>query len=122
MGWKIFFWFFSIIEAVGIIDSFTHGEMSPIHILDFLISIMASVGLFCFAYKKRCLNSNFWKIYICVFILWDLPFNIFIEHFYTSVLGCILYASLNIPLYIGLYLYAFKFFASIEKAKINKTG
>ena len=74
--WKIYFWFFVAILVVGY---GTEGFRGIWDIIDLLISMGALVGFFLYAYKKRFLNSGFWKIYFPLYIIWDFAFNLIID-------------------------------------------
>lgn len=108
MIWKIYFWFFVIILISGYtIEGINEGW----DVLDLLISSFALMGFFLYAYKKRFLSARFWKSYFLIYIIWDFTYNFLIlpkiegkfEPF--NLVGLVFV----IPVYIALYLYAFKF-------------
>jgi hypothetical protein len=112
MGWKIYFWIFTFLLIVDEIGVFSKKGASLIVIFDILISFMSLVGLFCFAYKKKWLRASFWKVYFYIFLVWDLSFNLIIGPYMGSdysLISALIGLGISVPLYIGLYLYAFKF-------------
>ena len=112
MGWKIYFWFILFLLVISYIPIFIKREAVLLHIWDLVVSVPSLAGLFCFAYKKIWLPASFWKIYFFVIVVWDLVFNLVItpkiDAHYT-VLDAALGFGIMLPLYIGLYLYAYKF-------------
>lgn len=108
MFWKIYFWFFIVLLVCSYAIS---GIREIWGVVDLLISSFALVGFFLFAYRKFFLTSRFWKVYVFIFIIWDFVYNLLIvpkvkgkfEPF--SLVGLIFV----IPIYIALYLYAFRF-------------
>ena len=108
--WKIYFWFFVTLLVVGY---GTEGFSGIWDIIDLLISMGALVGFFLYAYQKRFLNATFWKIYFPLHIIWDFSFNLIID---PRVSGNAFDAMVFIgflfiiPVYIAIYLYAFRFF------------
>lgn len=114
MFWKIYFWFFIVILVLGYS---TEGIGGIWGIIDLLISIVALAGLFLYAYKKSFLNSAFWKAYLPLFIIWDFTYNLIIE---PSVSGttfepiALVGFLFLVPIYIALYLYAFRFLKENE--------
>ena len=114
--WKIYFWFFIVILLLGYA---TEGLGGTWNFIDLLISAGALAGFFLYAYKKSFLNSAFWKVYFFLFIIWDFTYNFVIEprvsgtNFDPIILIGFLFV---IPIYIALYLYAFRFFKENESA------
>lgn len=111
MFWKIYFWFIVVILFLGnITDLDSFGGIWDF--VDLIVSIGGLMGLFLYAYKKRLFNAVFWKIYLPVCVIWDLCFNIVI---YPSTSGQpfepieFIGFFFLIPVYISIYLYAFKF-------------
>ena len=115
IGWKIYFCILTLLLLTTYFSLFKSKGLYSIYTLDFLISIMSLVGLFCFAFKKKWLQVSFWKVYFFVYIVWDFSFNLLIapriEANY-SIVDSLIGLVIIIPLYIGLYLYAFKFLES----------
>lgn len=109
MFWKIYFWFFCVIVVLGYS---TEGFGGIWGVVDLLISVGSLVGLFLYAYKKKLFNATFWKAYLPIFIVWDFSYNLLIapkisgEKFEATTWIGFLF---GIPIYIALYLYAFKF-------------
>jgi len=118
MFWKIYFWILSFILFFGYVGAFPKG-LDSIHILVLIISIPSLVGFFLYAYKKSLFTAKFWRFYFIIYIFWDLYFNLMIlpgvESNYSwpeTFIGFLLIS----PMWIALYLYAFKFL----NANLNK--
>jgi hypothetical protein len=107
--WKIYFWF---IFAILILSYISEGISGTWGIIDLVMSSGALAGLFLYGYKKKLFAPIFWKTYFVVFIVWDISYNLIIEPksrgeaFETITLLGFLFV---IPIYIALYLYAFKY-------------
>lgn len=85
--------------------------------LDFVVSVMTWIGLFGYVTNIKIGDALIWKIVFFVGILWDLIFVIFLDHSdeemgdlsetavkITTVVFSII---ILIPLYYGVYRYAF---------------
>lgn len=112
MFWKIYFWILLVLLLVGYIEMAFGKALSAIYFIDLAISIPSLVGFFLFAYKKIFLTAKFWQPYIIVYILWDLFFNLVLEpridndySWITAFIGFVVI----FPMWIALYLYAFRF-------------
>ena len=118
MGWKIYFWIFSLflIIAYGIL--FTYAP-TIWEVIDLIISTVALVGLYLYAYKKKLLNPKFWASWLSLLITWDLIYNLLLseylgiaQKFEGSEEGTITELVISwlfiLPEYIALYLLSFK--------------
>jgi hypothetical protein len=109
MFWKIYFWVFIIILALAYISEGIGGFWG---FADLLISSGALAGLFLYGYKKRLFNTIFWKVFFLFYVVWDFSYNLIIEpqsrggDFHVIALLGFLFV---VPIYIALYLYAFRF-------------
>ena len=82
------------------------GGMPTIFYLDIPFTIMASLGLFLLAAQKAMLKPVFWKSYFYIYIAWDLFLTVAQKQFMPIlVIQRLLFL---LPLYIALYLYAFR--------------
>ncbi len=114
IGWKIYFGFLLILS----IPSYTHYGL-PRHwgVIDFIIYILATIGLFGFCWSKKIFTKNFWKILLPICIIWNIFYQYFIPlmpevaklspKIPRVVLATIIWIP-YIPLVIALYLYGFK--------------
>lgn len=115
MGWKIYFW---ILFATMIPTYMWQGFSRSWEIIDCIMSTIAMFGLFAFSYKKRIFNILFWRAYLLISIIWNtyyqyfLPFPKKVAAVNFGGLSHSMIATINliffIPLYIALFLYAFK--------------
>ncbi|HQS60035.1 MAG: hypothetical protein B7Y56_15980 [Gallionellales bacterium 35-53-114] len=124
MGWKIYFWFLSILLSIGYAVLFGVTPMSALpNIWDYLDLIFSSIslaGVFAYSYKKRLLSARFWKFWLVAFLLWDITYNLIISHYLglaqqlgpehgVTTFNEMLFAWLFfIPKYVALYLLGYK--------------
>ncbi len=111
MFWEIYFWFYCVILILGYILT---KSFSAVYIVDLIISFPAFVGFFLYAYRKRWLDVRFWKVYVPIYFLWDICFNLMILpkiEGRNPGLDTVVGSALIFPMWIALYLYAFKFLA-----------
>ncbi len=87
------------------------GFRNIFNFIDLIISSISWLGLFCFAYQLKLFTPIFWKDVLLAIVIWDIYYNIWVlpksEEFNKAELVASLIMLL--PLYYGLYLYAFKF-------------
>lgn len=117
--WKIYFW-------ITLLNFFTYlclGFSRFWEIVDFIIFAVALIGLFAFIWEKIIFPRLFWKINFFTHILWNMFYLYFLpfpeqikeiteaSQFTISTTSVIYY----IPLFYGLYFYAFKFNQEIQK-------
>ena len=109
MFWKIYFWLIVILTAIGVlITRFSH----PVYIVDFIMISPTLTGFFLYAYKKKWLDVRFWKAFFPICFFWDIYSVLIVS---PSVEGSpsTLESSFSLifvlPIWIALYLYAFKF-------------
>ena len=87
-------------------DVFTVHRLPIISYIDTTLTIIASLGLFLLAFQKAFLKPIFWKAYFFISLAWDT--------FLTVIQGQIIpifviqRVIFLLPLYIALYLYAFR--------------
>ncbi|ARC29841.1 hypothetical protein IEK_04668 [Bacillus toyonensis] len=109
MLWKIYL----VIVAILTITSLIRGMFqTPIQKFDFVVSIITWIGLFGFVFDVEILTSIVWKCIFVFSIIWALS-AVFILRLYEEkdeplpfifkLIGVIP----TLPLYYGLYQYAF---------------
>lgn len=118
--WKFYFW---IILINGLVIYLWQGFLRFWEFADLIIYSMALIGLFAFIWKKIIFSRLTWKIYFFIQILWNIFYLYFLplpekiaksyemSHSTTATITFIFY----IPLFYGLYLYAFKNTGEISK-------
>lgn len=119
MVWKIYFWLLSVLIVLAYALIFSVSP-SISDLLDVIISLVALTGLYCYAYKYKLLSAKFWRTWLCVILVWDVIYNIFLTHYLgvaqqltvgasESTLLEILFGYLFfVPEYIALYLLGFR--------------
>ena len=114
MFWKIYFVF---LVAISFPAYLQQGFPRTWEITDLLISIIATVGLFGYAWKKQFFNRLFWKIFFFLFIGWSVFYEFFLPKLpqydkllekIPFILYIITFLILLGPLFVALYLYAFQ--------------
>jgi hypothetical protein len=112
LGWKIYFWFMFVVGyLLGYPLLFKEEGFSWIYIVDLMITTISIPGLYCFVFEKRWLKAIFWKSYFVLIIIWDVLLNFFIEPNMKadySLIDTSFGLVIAIPLYVGIYCYAFK--------------
>ena len=123
MFWKIYFWVFCVILAIGYIAI---KLFDAIYIVDLIISLPSLVGLFLYAYKKRWLDVRFWRVYVPIYLFWDIYMNFVIlpkvEGKSLVGLESILVFVFLFPIWIALCLYAFKFLNENPDLKVKSSA
>ena len=128
MGWKIYSVIVSFLLILSYIPFSGYRYRTIFDVLDMPITIITLVGLCGYAFKKTCLTKKFWRYWFFAAIIWHflyfyylrtaLIFSSFkisrlpIFHFGRmswSELAYFLFPTIFfIPIFIGLYLYAFR--------------
>ena len=83
-------------------------------LFDQIFSVLSLVGLLLFVFRIKAFSAIFWKICFFVLIIAELSYDIYLNPIVvgTSLLdiaALFIAFSLIFPLYLALYLYAFKF-------------
>ena len=116
--WRIYFFAYVIILIIVVLPGFFGGTIwnasIQIKIVDVLFCIINATGLFAYTYKKNIFKPVFWKIFFPVLLIWHVYLNVFVMPVTTignrTVLEFIITdLSIHTPLYIAIYLYAFKY-------------
>ena len=130
MGWKIYFWIFTISTVAGtaLLAADSMGILFPeqgpvldetwtwLDLLATLIVGISLVGLFGFAYKKVLGKQSFWKRWFIFVLVFDISYTFsgfYHEGFdadetWLSVIMFSLLIAFFIPYYVALYLYGYK--------------
>lgn len=122
MFWKIIIWLFFVLVVVANIELLRDREIDAYDLANIFISIPSLVALGCYAYRKRVFLDTFWKVYFFVLIVWDIPWlilsatnaDVLREDIWLNAFIEFLF---NVPIYICLYFYAFKFFKRAPSTK-----
>ena len=115
--WKIYSWFISFLTVICVVlIGIKGGLFNAWRITDFIVTTFEILGLISFAYKKRIFRVVFWEVYFFIAIAWDISYIFLIEPIFLgkhySLLVHSLSISISLPVYIALYLYSFRFFAT----------
>ena len=115
MFWKIYFW----ISIVLLMFYYPTVGLSRIwEIINLLIDVLATIGLFGFCWEKKLFTKLFWRVFLPVCIIWAVVYGYFIPEpqvvylapdpkWFQSV-DKIFSAGWNILCFVALFLYAFR--------------
>ena len=115
MFWKIYFW---LLIVLTVPSYFWQGFSRSWEIIDFILFIVAMIGLFAFSWQKKMFTQLFWKTYLPTYIIWNVFYQYFLplpqkvsevdlgglSQSMTATITWIIF----FPLIIALYLYGFK--------------
>lgn len=131
MGWKIYFCSLTLLLAALYVLSFTYflpnasPSMKIAHYLDLPISVIALVGLYGYAFRKRIVHPNFWKVWLVVIVLWDMFYNLVLSgwtHLELPDMAVFFLAyGILLPEYFALYMYGFRSEELWQKTAVNLT-
>lgn len=120
LGWTIYFWLIALLVGASAIARvylfFTREIVTIYDLIESLISVIAIIGLYGFAYQTPLLNPTFWKI------VWGLGMLIWIWSFFSAknvemieqiglAKGAAVFSllsMLSVPVLVGLCLYSFR--------------
>jgi|SRR5579862_2912752 len=111
--WMIYAVPFTLLNLPGdFVFMYQYGpSMFPSATLDFLVSFPATVAMYLHIWDKQSFAPLFWQMYACVFLAWDLTFNIFIAPALTHVPfdpSKLIFGAISIPLYLAVFRYGFR--------------
>ena len=106
--WKICFWIIFELKAEEYISTFREGKLNEtLNISDLSITILAIIGFFLYAYRKKVGVPIFWRIFSLFFIGWDISLNCLIRGYQEGEwIGFLVF----FPMYLALILYGFFYF------------
>jgi hypothetical protein len=112
MVWKIYFWVLTVLLVVLYVLTLSSSDVAVYYYLDVPVSVLGLVGLYGYAFKKRLVHANFWKVWFIIVVLWDIFFNLvlparaLIEM--QDIIVLVICGAIIIPEYVALYLYGFR--------------
>lgn len=110
---KIYFWI--ILSIYGL--AFSLGALidkgAVNDYINLIIMVLMFIGVFGFLYRKRILKPLFWKIVLISVLIWDIYYTFIFPIFLSSqefvITDSLIEYLMQIPFYICLYLYSFRF-------------
>lgn len=112
MLWKIYFWLILAIEIASMFVETVHG--SVVEITDMVISVISTIGLFGYVYKKQLLSKLFWKFVFIITVIEGLAYTMLdvLNDPELGVGGMIFVTAFTLiilyPFFLGLYRYGFR--------------
>ena len=73
--WKVYFWIWAGMHLL-IYPLWLIAEGTLPKYIDAAVSLLALLGIYGFAYKKKIFNPLFWRIGFFLFIGWDIFYNL----------------------------------------------
>lgn len=131
MGWKIYFCCLTLLLVTLYVLTFAYflpnssASMNIAHYLDLPISIVALVGLYGYAFRKRIGHPNLWKVWLVIIVLWDMFYNLVLSgwthlELVDMVIFLLVYGIL-FPEYFALYMYGFRSGELWQKTTVHLT-
>lgn len=74
--WKLFFWISLLLTLMGVPGLAVTKGLTLLDYADFILSVMAVVGLYGFAYYKRIGNVVFWRYFFYATLIETLVFSL----------------------------------------------
>ena len=118
MGWKIYFYCLTLLLVSLYVLTFTYllpdtsAAMKIALYVDLPISIVALVGLYGYAFRKRIGHPNFWKVWLVVVVLWDMFYNLVLSGWthleLQDMIAFLLAYGILFPEYFAIYMYGFR--------------
>lgn len=111
--WRTYFWI-TIILWIFLIEAVITGKkfLPEAYTIYFKligagVSFFATIALFGYVYKKNIFTPFVWILFFYIFLFWEIYSMVFLMYPEKGIdtIGLIL----SIPLYISIFLYAFKF-------------
>lgn len=113
------FWLFYLgVLAIGTIGIIFKGFKTSFEIFDFIFSVITWIGLFGYVTNNQILTPLLWKCVFVIGLLWDFVFGFkkfneeVIHDDGPQAIKIVIFGLTSIffvgPLYLGLFIYAFK--------------
>lgn len=108
--WKIYFWLIFYWQAFEYATAFRAGELDGVlDVSNLFMTILAVIGFFCYAYRKKVGFSIFWQTFSLLFIGWDIWILLLRGGYQEGDWIAPLFLS---PMYLALILYGFFYLKS----------
>ncbi len=110
--WKLFFWLYG---ASVIIAYKSHEYWRVWETIDLVMTVIAMVGLFLFAWQKYNQSHALWRLFLPAFVVWNgfylfllpLPADVLEKYPLSQFVLAFPFLIFALPLFFALYLYAF---------------
>ena len=118
--WKIYFWLLVCLIYLGIKLTFSEENFAVIEVIDIIMSVIATIGLYGYVFSMRIHKQSFWFSFFWVYLVFSFvyPFLSEIEFLaddpelsdaenkFLNIFVIVTMIPLILPAYIGLLLYA----------------
>ena len=122
MGWRLYAW------ALVVLLAYAHSSIllsnpTGFDVVDAVLSVVAALGVVCFAHAWRILSQRFWRKFLVAFIAWELIYELVLCAWLglgqrdsqpgaplpllAGVVAGLVVLALLLPAYIALFKYAF---------------
>lgn len=106
--WKVYAFAAAAVQAVAMVLEFP--RLTATDAVDYAITLVGTVGLFGFAFRRRILSPPLWKVWSILFPLWDLFMGAWLYPRQNGGImqpGYFVAMLLFLPEYLGLLRYAY---------------
>lgn len=112
--WKVYFWIIAA-QVVGTPIAAIHtSDLTVKDLIDWVFVVVGVTGLFGFVYNKHIGDKRLWKVFLPVFIAWDVFIRLISPSYSESnpelsyYIAAILLFAILVPQYIALYRYGYR--------------
>jgi hypothetical protein len=116
MFWKLYSRLLAAMFLVGVAVEIIRfgGVLRLLDVAGWIVQVVSIVGLFGFVWRQQILSRRFWQIFVPVSLAWMVLYRlvlynplIFFGNIGTQTPELILGGIFFVPLYVGLFRYAF---------------
>jgi len=105
--WKAYLFLFGFIYVLGFIAVLS--KLNMLYVIDLIVSLPSLAALYGLGFKKKLFANFYWKPYFYFFVAWHFILNYWLlSNNLISLDGLATTLAIAV-VYIGLYIYAFKF-------------
>lgn len=105
--WKAYLFLFAFIYGLGFI--MVLSKLNMLYIIDLIVSLPSMAALYGLGFKKKLFANFYWKPYFYFFVAWHFILNYWLLSNSLISLESLVPTLVIVIVYIGLYIYAFKF-------------
>jgi hypothetical protein len=118
IGWKVYQALLALSYVFGYVLTGVQW-IQPFDVVDMIVTLVAMVGLFGFAYRRRLANAVFWRRWLPIQVAWDIVVVVFLAQIglahqvpgageRSATFDLTVQLVFLLPLYIALFRYGFR--------------
>jgi len=104
--WNIYVWPITVLMLLGMFFELRTLKVLPA--VDILLTVPALIALHLHVRDVRFLSGDFWRPFACVYLAWDLYFNLGLDCMRLGEARFVIVPAFALPLYVALFRYAFR--------------